>query len=276
MDKPMEKPATKLMDKPVVKITGKLPTAPEVAVKPLANGTGVGNGAGNGAMTSFVTHPPLVMARRSLGRRVKDWVDLIITDHGFLRFTWHNKHRFADDAWRSNQPNPGRIAAAARMGIATIINLRGAHDNGITYLEQVACKQHGIQLIHFKIGSRAVPDHATIVAADTLFAQVRHPLLIHCKSGADRTGIMAALYLLLHKGSDIDTAAAQLSLRYLHLRQSKTGLLDAFLDAYRPYAKTGMSFRDWADNHLDPEAITAQFQNRGWGSLLVDKILRRE
>ena len=212
--------------------------------------------------------------------RLRDWFDLYIDDHGFLRFGWHNQHEFVAGAWRSNQPTPKRVARLARMGVATIINLRGKRDHGSWRLEKEACETYGVEMIDFTISSRAVPNYETIRAADALFAQARHPILFHCKSGADRAGVMAALYLLLHAGSDIDTAAKQLSLRYLHLKHSRTGLLDAFLDAYRPYARRGVSFRDWAEKHLDPDAITYHFRSQRWGNrwgnFLVDTILRRE
>ena len=54
-------------------------------------------------------------------------------------------------------------------------------------------------------------------------------------------------------------AAEQLSFRYLHVKQAKTGLLDAFLVAYAPYEAEGMGFFDWVDNVYDPEQLQAEF-----------------
>jgi protein tyrosine/serine phosphatase len=99
---------------------------------------------------------------------------------------------------------------------------------------------------------------------------------MHCKSGADRAGIMSALYLLLRQSATLDEASKQLALKYLHIRQSKTGLLDAFLETYRPFEADGMTFIDWVDQHLDPADITSQFRSKGWANRLVDSILRRE
>ncbi len=209
-------------------------------------------------------------------RQFNNWFELMVKDHGFLRLGWHNLHQISGEAWRSNQPTPGRIAKATRMGIKTIINLRGPRDDGGWRLENEACQDHGITLIDFTIRSRAVPDHENILAAKALFDSLTYPVLMHCKSGADRAGIMAALYLLLRQGADIDTAAKQLSFRFLHVRQAKTGLLDAFLDSYRPFEAKGVGFLDWAEHHLDPAAITSQFQAKGWATRLVDSILRRE
>ncbi len=200
----------------------------------------------------------------------------MLKDHGCLRLCWHNLYQISDEAWRSNQPTPGRIAAAAKNGIKTIINLRGPRNDGGWRLENEACQNHGLTLVDFTVRSRAVPDAPNIHAAKTLFENVEYPILMHCKSGADRAGIMAALYLLLHQSASLDEASKQLSFKYLHVRQSKTGLLDAFLETYRPFEADGMTFIDWVDQHLDPAAITSQFQSKDWANRLVDSILRRE
>ena len=51
--------------------------------------------------------------------------------------------------------------------------------------------------------------------------------MMHCKSGADRAGLMAALYLLIAK-QPAREAVKQLTWKYGHVKQAKTGVLDAF------------------------------------------------
>ena len=65
-------------------------------------------------------------------------------------------------------------------------------------------------------------------------------------------------------------------LKYLHVKQAKTGLLDRFLEAYIPYEAEGMAFFDWVDNIYDPDTLQAEFMAEGWANRLVDDILRRE
>jgi hypothetical protein len=100
--------------------------------------------------------------------------------------------------------------------------------------------------------------------------------LMHCKSGADRAGLMAALYVLIHCKKPAAEAIKQLSLRYLHVRQAKTGMLDSFFEAYAPYEAQGMAFFDWVDTIYDPQALHDEFMARPWAEKLVDGILRRE
>ena len=209
-------------------------------------------------------------------RGVQDWIDLMLKDHGFLRLAWHNRHEIRPGVWRSNQPAPWDIHKAADLGIKTIINLRGPRADGGWRLEKEACDNAGLRLVDFTVRSRAVPDYDVLVGADALFRQVEKPFLMHCKSGADRAGIMAALYLLLIENASVDDALEMLSLKYLHVKQAKTGLLDAFIDAYRPAQDAGLSMLDWAKHDLDPDAIQQNFMTKGWATRLVDDILKRE
>ena len=71
-------------------------------------------------------------------------------------------------------------------------------------------------------------------------------------------------------------AAAQLAWKYGHVKQAKTGLLDAFFAAYAPYEDKGMAFFDWVDNVYDPDEVASNFQAKGWAVRLTDSILHRE
>ena len=215
-------------------------------------------------------------APKAQRRGAKDWIELIFKDHGFLRVYWRNTHMIAPDMWRCNQPSPGRVLQAGRGGIKTIINLRGPRDDGGWRLEAEACERAGITLLDFTARSRAAPDKAMLHATKALFAEAHLPAMMHCKSGADRAGLMSALYLLIVEGKPAREAARQLAWKYGHIKQAKTGLLDAFFAAYFPYEDQGMAFFDWVDNVYDPDEVTRNFQAKGWAVRLTDSILHRE
>lgn len=209
-------------------------------------------------------------------RGLKDWYELMVKDHGVLRLRWHNLHQIDENMWRSNQPTPGRLQAARDAGIKTIINLRGPRNDGGWRLEAEACDRLGLKLVDFTARSRAAPDKQMLHDTRELFASITGPALLHCKSGADRAGIMSALYVLIRQGRPAAEALQQLSFKYLHVKQAKTGLLDRFLEAYIPYEAEGMAFFDWVDNIYDPDTLQAEFMAEGWANRLVDDILRRE
>ena len=50
---------------------------------------------------------------------------MMIVDHGFLRLLYNNFHKIDDNMYRSNMPTPQRIKKYKKLGIKTIINLRG-------------------------------------------------------------------------------------------------------------------------------------------------------
>ena len=61
-------------------------------------------------------------------------------------------------------------------------------------------------------------------------------------------------------------------------KQAKTGVLDAFFDAWDDWqrAHPDATFRDWVANDYDAAAVRASFKSNFWANQLVDRILRRE
>ncbi len=203
-------------------------------------------------------------------------------DHGFLRAGFRNLHQISPEMWRSNQPSPRQIMAHAKdRGIKTILNLRGPSSQGYYLLEQEACAAAGIDLVDFQVFSRDPPTREAVFAAKELFGRIRYPALMHCKSGADRAGIMAVLYKLLREQVSFHEASEQLSGKYLHIRHGKTGVLDAFLDAYAAHnagkpEKDWKPFLDWVREDYDRAAVKADFARTLGRGPQLDVLLRRE
>lgn len=209
--------------------------------------------------------------------RLRAWANMLLVDHGIFRLAYLNAHKVTPRLWRAAQPAPGQIARFARLGVKTIVNLRGGREHGSWPLQREACERHGIRLVDFVLRSRGAPDRATILDAKAFFATLTEPALVHCKSGADRAGFFSALYLLLHENRPLDEATRQLSLRYGHFRFAKTGILDAFFDAYRREGEAkGIAFLDWVGTVYDPERLEREFRPGFLSSLIADRLIRRE
>lgn len=204
--------------------------------------------------------------------------EMVLGDHGFLRESFQNLHQISDEMWRANQPNPRQIAEHVRLrGIKTIINLRGESTKGYYLLEQEACAAEGVELVDFRVYSRDTPTVDRVFEAKALFDKIAYPALMHCKSGADRAGLMSTLYMIFRMAEPVSVAKQQLSKKYLHMKEGKTGLLDAFFDAYLDAeTATGIGFEDWLRTEYDREQLKADFLKSGQARLRLDWLLRRE
>jgi len=204
--------------------------------------------------------------------------ELIWGDHGFLRYRFRNLHQISDEMYRANQPSPEHIAQYAKeLGLRTIINVRGESPKGYYLLEKEACARHGIELLDFQMFSREIPSPQTVLDAKRLFDSIAYPALMHCKSGADRAGIMSVLYMHFRKGLSIEKALEQLSFKYLHIRHGKTGVLDFFFETYLAEgASKGLTFTEWVTQGYDRAALKTRFLNSRKSKVNVDQLLRRE
>jgi protein tyrosine/serine phosphatase len=210
--------------------------------------------------------------------------EFLFADHAIIRRLYDNTHEFAPGVWRSFQPSPERLLGWARRGIRTVVNLRGPKPSAALFLEEETCARLGMALENFRVYSREAPSAELIENARALFERIEYPALFHCKSGADRVGVLATLYLFFREGRPLDDALKQLSLRYGHVKHGKTGVIDAAFDRYLAHARANnISLADTeaflafvASDAYDPAAIKRDFMGSWWGNLLTERVLRRE
>jgi protein tyrosine/serine phosphatase len=201
----------------------------------------------------------------------------LFIDHAVFRLAYFNLYRVSDGLFRSSQPSPSHVRRLAQRGIRTIVNLRGERKCASYILEAEACRRHKVKLVNFPVRSRDVPSKETLHAARQLFQTIEYPALIHCKSGADRAGFMAALYLFIHENQPVEQAVSQLSWKYGHFRHAKTGILDHFFDRYRTSdQRHGMTFFEWVEKVYCPDDVKRSFRSHRWASAVVDRMLARE
>lgn len=214
---------------------------------------------------------------RRLASPVVGYADMLLLDHLFVRVLFPNRHRLSNRAWRAAQPLPYQLKKIKALGVRTVVNLRGNAQTSTARAEQAACERLGLGYVDFRIRSRDAPSKAELHGLRDLFARVEHPILLHCKSGADRAGLASALYLHLVEKVPVAEAKRQLSLRFGHIRHADTGVLDAFFDRYLAHAATDpIDLFTWIDTHYDPQELKHSFRSRGWANRLVDGILSRE
>ena len=138
---------------------------------------------------------------------------------GFLQLSGNFHTVIAGEFYRSAQPNAAQLEKyVTDHGIRTVINLRGTNEGAPWYHEEiVTASALGVQHIDFRMSaSRIVTDDA----AERLIEIMKNapkPILVHCKGGADRTGIASAIYSRAIAGMDEGSAEGQLSVYFGHI-----------------------------------------------------------
>ncbi len=192
---------------------------------------------------------------RKRAQRQLDWAD-----HGILRYRWHNFAQLVPGVYRSNHPTTARFKAYAAMGIKTVLTLRGGKHMPQYLFEVEICERLGLRLECVQMAARRAPTVERLNMLFDVFERIEPPFLMHCKSGADRTGLASAIYLLAYAGADLAAAKAQLSFDFIHIRRTATGILDHFLDTYEArFNETGIGIRDWIATEYDAQALTVSF-----------------
>ena len=218
--------------------------------------------SGNGLLRSLQRHLTLVYGTDISTPRARRaaWWHFQLIDHACLRVWWKNLDRVAPGLWRSNQPAPADLERLARQGLRTVINLRGRAERSFWLFEAETCERLGITLLNLRLSALQPPSRETLLALIEVMDNLERPALIHCKSGADRTGLAAAIWQMTQMEMSADQAMAQLSWRYVHFRSSAAGMVDQILRSYAAQtAQTGSSFRDWVSRSYEPDQIRSDF-----------------
>lgn len=193
------------------------------------------------------------------------WYGYWVVDHAWVRLLVPNLYQIDIDLWRSNQPGRRRLARMKAKGIKAVLSLRGDSYDAARLVEKDAAAEVGVPLHFVRMRAQKLPQPDVLLDALNKVRGLPKPLLIHCKSGADRTGLMVTLYLHVVKGVPLAEARRSLSWKYAHASWGRAGIVHTLLDAYAAdVAATGIGFEEWVATRYDPEALTQAFNALAW------------
>jgi tyrosine-protein phosphatase SIW14 len=107
-----------------------------------------------------------------------------------------NFHQVNDRIYRGAQPGAKGWNSLAKLGIKTVIDLRG-HS---TKEEQHAVESAGMRYINVPLGGLSAPPAEKISKLLALLNDSQGAVFVHCRRGADRTGTLIACYRIAHDG----------------------------------------------------------------------------
>ncbi len=210
------------------------------------------------------------------GRAVA-WVNSLFVDHAIFRLIWSNLAPvIPGKVYRCNHPTPARLRRlASTIGLRTLINLRGKTQSGSDALSREAARELGLVFHDMALESRGAPQRERIMRLHGIYRSMPTPAIMHCKSGADRAGLAAGLMVLFDGGTSAD-ALRQLSWRFGHIKQARTGILDAFFMRYQRDGEGRKPFLDWVRDDYDEDALRRDFHANGLASFINDWVLAHE
>jgi protein tyrosine/serine phosphatase len=205
------------------------------------------------------------------------WIDSLFIDHAVFRLVWSNLAPvIPGKVYRCNHPTPARLRRMTRrLGLRTLINLRGKTQSGSDALSRDAAGALGLAFHDMAFESRGAPQRERILRLHGIYTSMQTPAVMHCKSGADRAGLAAGLIVMFAGGTAAE-ALRQLSLQFGHIKQARTGILDAFFLHFQREAEGRKPFLDWVRDDYDEVALRRDFHANGLASFINDWVLAHE
>jgi hypothetical protein len=177
---------------------------------------------------------------------------------------------------------PGRVYRSAQLsatqlrefirsrGIRTVVNLRGCCSDFDWYTEECrATHELNVAQEDVTLSAQRLPAPSELRRLIEVLDRAEYPIVLHCRQGADRTGLAAGIYLLLHTDADLPTARRQCSPRYAHFAVLATAAMDRFFDMYDDWLKQRGTthapdlFRIWTATDYRPDPAPARIELLG-------------
>jgi undecaprenyl-diphosphatase len=216
---------------------------------------------------------------------MKRWQIALIIFVGLLftgrMLTKNNFHEVTEgQLYRSAQLSSGTLEnVVEKYDIKTVISLRRPKPEESWFNnEKEAARELGVGHHDIAMDLTFSPRIDHLIELRDLLENAPKPVLVHCRAGADRTGLAAVMAKLLDGSSSLDDARAQVSWKFHAVRENSMGI--PFFDAYVTWLEsTGTEhsadqFNSWLDNeyvdlsgniHFLVDQIRDQLWQRPWG-----------
>lgn len=140
------------------------------------------------------------------------------------------------EAYRSAQLDGDEFSYyIKKYNIKSIVNLRGENPEQPWYREEKKVSaEYNVKHYDIALSSSREPYEKDIRNLIEIFNNAPRPVLIHCRAGADRSGLVAAMWKIIVNKEPKSEAEKQLSIFYGHLPIGKTAAMDRFFQNWNP------------------------------------------
>ena len=105
-----------------------------------------------------------------------------------------NAGKINDALYRGAQPKEQGLSELKKLGITTIVDLRGEDADKVAWERKLA-ESLGIRFVHIPVSGWSPPSDAQVVQFLSLFREnPQQKIFVHCLFGDDRTGVFIATY----------------------------------------------------------------------------------
>ena len=109
-----------------------------------------------------------------------------------------NGGRITSSLYRGAQPRPDGLQELKKLGVTTIVDLRGENPQ-LRDSERQQAEALGIRFVNIPISGWAPPSNEQVAQFLALFRNHQEKVFVHCRFGDDRTGVFVATYRMAYE-----------------------------------------------------------------------------
>ncbi|MGO9954150.1 MAG: dual specificity protein phosphatase family protein [Dissulfurispiraceae bacterium] len=140
------------------------------------------------------------------------------------------------EAYRSAQMDGYELKNCInKYHIKSILNLRGKNSNEKWYIDEMkVSSEYNVKHYDVSLSASQEPTPKETQIILQLFKSAPRPILMHCQAGADRSGLVAAMWKVIVDNKSKIEASKELSILYGHLSLGPASAMDRFFEEWRP------------------------------------------